>query len=176
MNEKRHSARNWRNSAAWGNRELLLARGLRRALAQQSGYVGLGRYSQSAVLSDEAGWDGVFAACRMASTFARAGAKEQTGSVAEASPASSRAWQRQPPKSCSRRSQVLQGPCIQSSPRNFWKAAEVSQISRRLRSFTLSKCNPGIICAAWQGRASPVGVMSISLRPQPPMQGLGYLA
>jgi hypothetical protein len=31
-------------------------------------------------------------------------------------------------------------------------------------------------CAAWQGSASPLGVISISLRPQPPMQGLGYLA
>ena len=37
-------------------------------------------------------------------------------------------------------------------------------------------CIPGMIWAAWQGRASPVGVISISLRPQPPMQGLGYLA
>lgn len=30
--------------------------------------------------------------------------------------------------------------------------------------------------AAWQGSASPLGVMSISLRPQPPMQGFGYFA
>ncbi len=31
-------------------------------------------------------------------------------------------------------------------------------------------------CAAWQGSALPLGVININLRPQPPMQGLGYFA
>ncbi len=79
----------------------------------------------------------------MASTLGRLGDSEQTGSVAAASPASRRAWQRQPPKSRVRRSQVLQGACIQSSPRNFWNAGEVSQISRRLLSFTLANSQAG---------------------------------
>ena len=60
----------------------------------------------------------------------RLGEREQTGSVAAGSLARSRAWQRQPPKSRVRRSQDLQGSCIQDSPRNFWKASEFSQISR----------------------------------------------
>ena len=65
----------------------------------------------------------------MASTLGRLGEREQTGSVAAGSPARSRAWQRQPPKSMVRRSQVLQGSCIQDSPRNFSKVAECCQIS-----------------------------------------------
>src|SRR5207248_10312803 len=112
----------------------------------------------------------------MASTLGRCGASEQTGSVAEASPASNNAWQRHPPKSCARRSQDLQGSCIHSSPRNFWKASEFSQISHTLRVFTFSNFKPGMTVAAWQGSASPLGVMSMSLRPQPRAQGLGYFA
>src|SRR5262245_18047517 len=104
------------------------------------------------------------------------GEREQTGSVAEALPASKRAWQRQPPKSCARRSQDLHGSGIQDSPRNFSNAALDSHISRRDFFFTFSNCNPGMTTAAWQGSASPLGVMSITLRPQPPLQGLGYLA
>ena len=63
-----------------------------------------------------------------------------------------------------------------TSPRNFWKASFERQISARLWSFTFSNCRPGMILAAWQGSASPLGVISISLRPQPPMQGFGYFA
>src|SRR5207249_8721657 len=96
--------------------------------------------------------------------------------ISAGSPASKRAWQRQPPKSSSRRSQDLQGSCIQEWPRNFWKAGELDQISASKRSFTFSNGRLGMILAAWQGRASPDGVMSMSLRPQPPMQGLGYFA
>ncbi len=58
-------------------------------------------------------------AFRMASTLGRCGDSEQTGSVAAASAARRKAWQRQPPKSKARRSQVLQGSCIQASPRYF---------------------------------------------------------
>src|SRR5215475_9858299 len=112
----------------------------------------------------------------MESTDERLGEREQTGSVAAASPASNKAWQRQPPKSCERRSQDLQGSCIQDSPRNFWKASLASQISRNGFSFTFSNRRPGMTAAAWQGSASPLGVMSMTLRPQPPIQGLGYFA
>src|SRR4051794_6295726 len=101
---------------------------------------------------------------RIVSTFGRLGESEQTGSVAAGSPANNKAWQRQPPKSMERRSQDLQGSCIQSWPRNFWNAAEFSQISRRLCCFTLLNCRPGIIFAAWQGNTSPFGVISMSLR------------
>ena len=42
------------------------------------------------------------------------------------------AWQRQPPKSCSRLAQERQGSCIQSVPRYAKKAGERCQISSRL--------------------------------------------
>src|SRR5882672_3552744 len=113
---------------------------------------------------------------RIASTFPRSGESVQTGSVAAASPARSKAWQRQPPKSCERRSQDLQGSCIQDSPRNFLKASLCSQISRSDCSFTFSNDNPGMTLAAWQGSALPSGAINMTLRPQPPMQGFGYLA
>src|ERR1700730_11241123 len=132
-------ALNWRNNVRRPDR--LEVGGIS---FQEGSQAGLGRYSQSGVVSDGPGADGLFAASSITSTFARVGAREQTGSVAAASPAMSRAWQRQPPKSSSRRSQVLHGSCIQASPRNFWKAAEVSQISLRPRSFTFSNFIPGI--------------------------------
>ncbi len=78
----------------------------------------------------------------------RVGAREQTGSVEAASPARRKAWQRQPAKSSWRRSHDLQGSCIQSSPRNWRKAEEDSQISRKLLSFTLSKRKLGMTLAA----------------------------
>src|SRR5260221_13848461 len=119
---------------------------------------------------------GSLIAARIASTLARVGAREQTGSVAVASPASNMAWQRQPPKSTWRRSQDLQGSCIQSSPRNFWNAGELSQISLSDFSFTFSNWIPGITLAAWQGSTAPSGETSISLRPHPPTQGFGNFA
>src|SRR5262249_4129443 len=112
----------------------------------------------------------------MESTIERLGESEQTGSVAAGSPASNRAWQRQPPKSCARRSQDLHGSAIQASPRNSWKASLVSQIARSDFSLMFSNRRPGITAAAWQGSASPLGAISMTLRPQPPMQGLGYFA
>src|SRR3984957_11374426 len=91
---------------------------------------------------------GELMAVRTASILGRFGERVQTGSVAAASPARSRAWQRQPPKSMVRRSQVLHGACIQDSPRNFWKASLEGQISAMVWSFTLANCRPGMILAA----------------------------
>src|SRR5882724_4968647 len=119
---------------------------------------------------------GSFIVARIASTLVRVGAREQTGSVAVGSPVSDMAWQRQPPKSRWRRSQDLQGSCIQSSSRNFWNAGEFSQISVSDFSFTFSNWIPGITPAAWQGSTAPTGETSMSLRPQPPTQGFGNFA
>src|SRR6266404_512106 len=109
-------------------------------------YEGFGRYFQTEreVSADEV----ELTAARTASTVLRLGEREQTGSVAEASPARRSAWQRQPPKSCARRSQDLHGSCIQDSPRNLLKALPASQISRNDFSFTLSNCMPGMTAAA----------------------------
>jgi hypothetical protein len=51
------------------------------------------------------------------STCARWGDLAQAGSVAAASPASMKAWQRQPPRSRAFSSQLRHGSCIQLSPR-----------------------------------------------------------
>src|SRR5262249_39833268 len=120
--------------------------------------------------------DAVLMAVKMESTLWRLGDREQTGSAAAGSPGSRRAWQGHPPKACVRRGQDFEGCLIPSLPRNLSKAAEFSQISGNERCLTLSKRKPGMTWAAWQGSASPLGVISISLRPQPPMQALGYLA
>ncbi len=97
----------------------------------------------------------------------------QAGSVAAASPAIAIAWQRQPPQSISRRSQLRQGSCIQSVPRNALKAGESRQISARLRSPKRSKVSERMVCAAWQGSTVPSGATMKASRAQPPMQGLG---
>ncbi len=95
---------------------------------------------------------------RSASSITRCdGAREQPGSVALASPVSRRAWQRQPPKSSVRRSQLRQGSGIHDSPRNFWNTPDSCQIHSRECSRTLSKVSSGITPAAWQGSALPVG-------------------
>src|SRR5262244_1136281 len=104
-----------------------------------------------------------------AATFAWLGDNAQTGSVAAALPARAKAWQRQPPQSISARSQPWQGLGIQAVPRNFKNASLVSQMSLRERVRTLSKVKPGSVAAAWQGRARPSGVTTITWRPQPPM-------
>jgi len=57
----------------------------------------------------------------------------------------------------------------------FLECGGVLQISRRLRSLRFSNERPGMTCAAWQGSASPLGVISISLRPQPPYRALDIL-
>src|SRR5207245_1983826 len=67
---------------------------------------------------------------RTASIRWRWGESEQTGSVAAASPVTRKAWQRQPPKSWVRRSQVRHGSGIQSSPRNRRNDEDSSQIQR----------------------------------------------
>src|SRR2546425_9246680 len=107
---------------------------------------------------------------RTASIRWRWGESEQTGSVAAASPVTRKAWQRQPPKSWVRRSQVRHGSGIQSSPRNRRNDEDSSQIQRSDFSFTFSNSRPGITPAAWHGRALPEGSTTMSRRAQPPMQ------
>src|SRR5438445_8734667 len=64
-------------------------------------------------------------------TSAWSGARWHTGSVAVASPVSAKAWQRQPPKSSSRRGQLAHGSFIHAVPRKALKAGEFAQISAR---------------------------------------------
>src|SRR5262245_4559061 len=112
----------------------------------------------------------------MARSVALKGDSEQAGSVALAEPAMAMAWQRQPPQSTSRRSQLRQRSGIQSVPRKALNACEFSQISDSGLSLTLSKTRPGMVSAAWHGSTLPWGVMLIARRPQPPTQALGKRA
>jgi hypothetical protein len=57
------------------------------------------------------------------------GASVHAGSVAAADPVKKYAWQRQPPKSIERRSQLRQGSGIHPSPRNALSASDSRQIS-----------------------------------------------
>ena len=50
------------------------------------------------------------------------------------------------------------------------------QIHSSVFSRTFSNDKPGSTSAAWQGSTLPAGLISINLRPQPPMQALGYFA
>src|ERR1700735_4672526 len=118
----------------------------------------------------------VLASCTADSTMGDDGASEHAGSVTRASPVSRKAWQRQPPKSSVRRSQLRQGSGIQSSPRNRWNEVDSCQIHFSEFSLTFSNDSPGKTSAAWQGSTLPDGLISINLRPQPPMQAFGYLA
>ena len=171
---------------------------------------GIGRYSNSSWAGlaaaacvgrsparSRAGAGGVQRRARIASTMPRCGESEQTGSVAAASCASRKAWQRQPPKSCARRSQVRQRSGIQSSPRNFWNASEFSQISRSERFFDIFKrhsgqdvrgvagqhvaigldehalCVPSRPCRAWDiSRSNPERRIRRVIRPAQPLFGL----
>ena len=90
-----------------------------------------------------------------------------------ASPVSAKAWQRQPPKSCSRRGQLAHGSCIQAVPRKALKAGEFAQMSASECSRTYQNSSPGIDSAAWQGSTLPDGVTLSERRPQPPTQGFG---
>ena len=85
------------------------------------------------------------------------------------------AWQRQPPKSSSCRpsGHDRHGSCIQSVPRKRLNASDSLQIHSSECSRTFGELRPGIVAAAWHGSASPFGVTTIALRPQPPMHGLG---
>src|SRR5579862_5232180 len=103
------------------------------------------------------------AAATADSTRLWVGASEQTGSVAAASPASRKAWQRHPPKSSVRRSQLRQGSGIHSSPRKRWKLGDSCQIQARDFSRTFSNSRPDKTSAAWQGRTLPDGLISINL-------------
>ncbi len=89
-----------------------------------------------------------------------------------ASPVRAKAWQRQPPKSSSRRSQLRQGSGIQSVPRNAVITGESSQIRSSGSARTLAR-GSGSDWAAGQGSTSPFGVTVSCRDAQPPMQGFG---
>src|SRR6266704_2258682 len=109
-------------------------------------------------------------------TWARLGERWQTGSVAAASPVSAKAWQRQPPKSCSRRGQLAHGSFIQDVPRKALNAGEFLQTSASEWSRTDQNSSPGMLSAAWHGSTLPAGVTFSERRPQPPTQGFGKRA
>ena len=96
----------------------------------------------------------------------------QAGSVAAASAASAKAWQRQPPKSRLRSGQLRHGSCIQASPRKAFMPGASRQQAARLRSRTFQNSS-GSSPAPWQGSARPSGVTTRCVRAQPPMHGLG---
>jgi hypothetical protein len=79
---------------------------------------------------------------------------------------SAKAWQRQPPKSTSRRGQLAHGSFIHAVPRKALKAGEFAQISASDRSRTFQNSSPGIDSAAWQGSTLPAGVTLRDRRPQ----------
>jgi len=106
-------------------------------------------------------------------TFSWCGDLLHTGSASVASPVIKNAWQRQPPKSLWRSSQVRQGAFIQLSPRKALNALLRCQISAMGVSFTLGSCRPGRSRALWQGMARPSGAMDRNTEPQPFMQALG---
>src|ERR1700738_3542910 len=101
MSGNRHFALNCRNNVRRRDRRASSnANALKWEAFQfkKSSQAGLGRYSQSGVVKPGPGADGLFAASSITSTFARVGAREQTGSVAAASPAMGRAWRREAPE------------------------------------------------------------------------------
>src|SRR5262249_54078846 len=104
-------------------------------------------------------------------TCAWSGARWHTGSVAVGLPVSAKAWQRQPPKSSSRRGQLAHGSFIHAVPRKALKAGECVQISASERARTFQNSSPVIDSAAWQGSTLPAGVTLSERRPQPPTQG-----
>jgi len=75
---------------------------------------------------------------RTSSTISRRGESAQTGSVAAASPVRSAAWQRQPPKSISRRGQLAHGSCIQDLPRKALAGVACTGIVSLTRKSTSS--------------------------------------
>jgi len=118
-----------------------------------------------------------FIPLRMASTFGRSGASEQTGSVAEAS---ARKEQR-----LAAAAAKVQLAAVATEARFLhpfspagisWKCRGVLPDFAQTAILDIFEGKPGMTCAAVAGSASPRGVMSMSLRPQPPMQGLGYFA
>ena len=101
------------------------------------------------------------ARARTSRTMSWRGDSAQAGSVAPASPASANAWQRQPPKSTCRSSQVRHGAGIQSSPRNARSAGESLQMSASGRSRTFSNASPVMLPAWWHGNTTPSGVTTM---------------
>src|SRR5262249_52102278 len=96
-----------------------------------------------------------------------------TGAVGGESPVSAKAWQRQPPKSSSRRGQLAHGSFIHAVPRKALKAGEFAQISASEWSRTFQNSSPVIDSAALQGSTWPAGVTLSARGPQPPTHGFG---
>src|SRR5439155_23282647 len=105
----------------------------------------------------------------------RNGESSHAGSVTVASPVSKAAWQRQPPKSISRKSQLRQGSGIHAVPRKRLKASDSLQIHLSGRDRTLSNRNSLISPAVGQGSTLPMGLTVKCLRPHPFMHGFGRL-
>src|ERR1700684_3299618 len=108
-----------------------------------------------------------------AATRLAPGARWQTGSVARAFPVKAKAWQRQPPKSISRRAQDWHGSAIQAVPRKALKAGEFAQMSASECSRTDQNSRPGIDSAAWQGETFAGGGVLGEGGPPPAGHGVG---
>src|SRR5436309_15450176 len=106
-------------------------------------------------------------------SFSRYGESEQAGSVTEALPVNNAAWQRHPPKSISRNSQLRQGSGIHSVPRKRLNASDSDQIHPSECSRTLSNRIVLISPAVGQGNTSPTGLTVRCRFPHPCMQGFG---
>ena len=102
------------------------------------------------------------------------GASAQAGSASAASPASRKAWQRQPPKSRARSGQLRHGSRIQLSPRKAFMPGASLQHSASVRSreapeLEARQRRPPRDTAA----RAPSGASTSVRRAQPPMHGFG---
>ena len=99
------------------------------------------------------------------------GERSQAGSVAAASPRTASAWQRQPPKSISRRSQDRQGSRHPVGAAEGLERRRVRPDVRQRRGRAPTRIpGPGMVSAAWHGSTRPDGVTFSDRRAQPPMQ------
>src|SRR6218665_861884 len=92
-----------------------------------------------------------------ACTLAWSGDLSHTGSVRPASPVSSQAWQRQPPRSRSFSSQERHGSGIHAVPRKRWKASLWYQMSCSDCVRTFGRGRPGGMGGAGEGRGGEQG-------------------
>src|SRR2546427_441723 len=106
-------------------------------------------------------------------SFSRYGESEQAGSVTEALPVNKAAWQRQPPKSISRNSQLRHGSGIHSVPRKRLNDSESVQIHRSGFCRTFSNLKDSISPAVGHGKTSPRGLTVKWRLPHPCMHGFG---
>ncbi len=97
------------------------------------------------------------------------------GRRSAASPVIMKAWQRQPPKSLWRSSQVRQGAFIQLSPRKALKALLRCQISAMGVSLTLGKREVGQVARVVAGHGQAVGRHAEEHRAPAVHAGLGAL-